>query len=209
MHRYLQSCKKNPNRNQDPNQSTLQATPGVGLNNWKFDPEALRKVFAEMVIEDELPFAFGEKSGFIKFMSKACPRFKPPSRRTCAREVVKCFLSEKAKLMQFFKENCACVCVTTDCWTSQQQDGHMTVTAHFIGNDWRYHKKIINFIMVKSHKGKDLGKNLQKCLLEWGLQSVMTVTIDNASANDGCIVHLRKCLVDAKTSIAGGKLLHM
>ncbi|KAM0858616.1 hypothetical protein ACQ4PT_047723 [Festuca glaucescens] len=209
MLRHLSSCKKNPNRNQDPNQGTLQATPGAGLNNWKFDPEALRKAFAEMVIQDELPFAFGEKSGFIKFMSKACPRFKPPSRRTCAREVVKTYLRERAKLMSFFKENCASVCVTTDCWISQQQDGYMTVTAHFIGNDWKYHKKIINFIMVKSHKGKDLGKNLQKCLLEWGLQSVMTVTVDNACANDGCIVHLRKCLGEAKTSIVGGKLLHM
>uniref|UniRef100_A0ACD5X8I2 Uncharacterized protein n=1 Tax=Avena sativa TaxID=4498 RepID=A0ACD5X8I2_AVESA len=209
MHRHMSSCKKNPNRNHDPKQGTLQATLGSSLNNWKFDPDALRKSFAEMVIEDELPFAFGEKSGFKKFMSKACPRFKPPSRRTCAREVVKTYISEKDKLMKFFKENCASVCVTTDCWTSQQQDGYMTVTAHFIDNEWKYHKKVINFIMVKSHKGKDLGKNLQKCLLEWGLQSVMTVTVDNASANDGCIVHLRKCLVEAKTSIVGGKFLHM
>jgi hypothetical protein len=76
MHRHLTSCKKNPNRNQDPKQGMLQATPGGGINNWKYDPEVLRKAFAEMVIEDEFPFAFGEKSGFKKFMSKACPRFK-------------------------------------------------------------------------------------------------------------------------------------
>ena len=85
----------------------------------------------------------------------------------------------------------------------------MVVTAHFIDEDWKYHKKIINFIMVKGHKGKDLGKNLQRCLMEWGLERVMIVTMDNASNNDGCIVHLRKCLVDAKTSIADGKFLHM
>ena len=120
MLRHLTSCKKNPNRNHDPKQGTLQATPGASLNNWRYDPELLRKAFAQMVIEDELPFAFGEKSGFKKFMSIACPRFKAPSRRTCAREVVKIYLSEKAKLTKFFKENCASVCVTTDCWTSQQ-----------------------------------------------------------------------------------------
>jgi hypothetical protein len=51
MHRHLASCKKNPNRNHDPKQGTLQATPGAGLNSWKFDPEALRKAFDEMVIE--------------------------------------------------------------------------------------------------------------------------------------------------------------
>ncbi|XP_073368017.1 zinc finger BED domain-containing protein RICESLEEPER 2 [Aegilops tauschii subsp. strangulata] len=209
MRRHFGTCKRSPNKKMDPNQTTLQATPGDGINTWRYDAKKVRKAFAVMVMEDELPFAFGEKSGFRKFISVACPRFSPPSRRTCTRDTVKIYLDEKCKLKKFFKENCGSVCVTTDCWTSQQQDGYMVVTAHFIDEEWKYHKKIIKFIMVKGHKGKDLGKNLQRCLMEWGLERVMTVTVDNASNNDGSIVHLRKCMVEAKTSIAAGKFLHM
>ena len=162
-----------------------------------------------MVIEDELPFAFGEKPGFRKFMSKACPRFNPPSRRTCTRDVVRCFFKEKAKLKKFLKDSCQRVSLTTDWWTSQQLDGYMTVTASFIDENWILHKKVINFFLVKGHKGDDIGKNFLKCMAEWGMERVMTVTVDNASANDDGIVFLRKQLNKISSNIAEGKFMHM
>src|SRR5438105_3213729 len=85
----------------------------------------------------------------------------------------------------------------------------MKVTAHFIDNGWNLHKKVISFFQVKGHKGDDIGKNLQRCLVEWGLGKVMTITVDNASANDSGITYLRKQLNNARTSITGGKYLHM
>ena len=63
----------------------------------------LRSAFAEMVIEDEEPFAKGEKPGFRKFMSVACPRFTLPSRRTCTRDAVQLYFEQKAKLKKKFK----------------------------------------------------------------------------------------------------------
>jgi len=160
-----------------------------------------------MVIEDEQPFCFGEKPGFRKFMSKACPRFQFPSRRTCTRDIVRHYFEEKAKLKKFFKDSYQRVCLTTDCWTSQVQDGYMTVTATFIDENWNLHKKVISFFMVKGHKGEDIGKNLTRCLADWGLDRVMTVTVDNASANDSGVDYLRRQL--QKTNIAKGKFLHM
>jgi hypothetical protein len=44
-----------------------------------------------MVIEDELPFMFGEKSRFRNFLKVAAPRWTPPSRRTCTRDIVKTY----------------------------------------------------------------------------------------------------------------------
>jgi hypothetical protein len=44
---------------------------------------------------------------------------------------------------------------------------------------------------------------------EWGMQKVMTVTVDNASSNDGGLSYVRKQMVNAKTCIADGKYLHM
>jgi hypothetical protein len=85
----------------------------------------------------------------------------------------------------------------------------MTVTAHFIDKDWCLHKKIISFFMVKGKKGDDIGKHLHKVLLEWGLDKVMTVTVDNASANDSGITYLRRQMNSVNASIAEGKYLHM
>jgi hypothetical protein len=61
----------------------------------------------------------------------------------------------------------------------------------------------------KRQKGDDIGKHLQKVLLDWGLDKVMTVTVDNASANDSGISYLRRQLNSAKSSIAEGKYLHI
>jgi hypothetical protein len=36
---------------------------------------------------------------------------------------------------------------------------------------------------------------------EWGMQKVMTVTVDNASSNDGGLNYLRKQMVNAKICI--------
>jgi hypothetical protein len=62
---------------------------------------------------------------------------------------------------------------------------------------------------VKGHKGDDIGENLQRCLVEWGLEKVMCATVDNASSNDSGVSYLRRIMNIAKTSIAEGKFLHM
>jgi hypothetical protein len=85
-------CKRNPHKcSDDATQGVLQVTEGTSVGTWKFDPDLLRSAFAEMIIEDEEPFGFGEKLGFRKFMSIACPRFKIPSRRTCTRDAVQLY----------------------------------------------------------------------------------------------------------------------
>jgi hypothetical protein len=85
----------------------------------------------------------------------------------------------------------------------------MTVTASFLDENWVLHKKVINFFLVKGHKGEDIGKNLLKCMAEWGMDRVMTVTVDNASANDGGIVFLRRQLNRTPCNVLKGKFMHM
>ena len=203
LRKHFNTCKKNPHRvSDDAKQGVLSATPGSSVGTWKFDPDLLRSAFAEFVIEDEVPFGFGEKPGFRKLMSVACPRFIIPSRRTCTRDTMQLYFEQKSKLKMFFQEHCNRVCLTTDGWTSQQQDNYMTVTAHFIDKNWCLHKKIISFFMVKGNKGDDIGKHLHKVLLEWGLDKVMIVTVDNASANDSGVTYLRRQMNSVNTSIA-------
>jgi len=54
-----------------------------------------------MIIEDEQPFVLSERSGLRKFMSKACPCFVLPSRRTITRACVKVFDDERENLGNF------------------------------------------------------------------------------------------------------------
>jgi hypothetical protein len=42
----------------------------------------------------------------------------------------------------------------------------MTVTTSFIDDNWKFHKKVIGFFLVKGHKGDDIGKNVLRCMVE-------------------------------------------
>ena len=119
-----------------------------------------------MLIVDKLPFKFMQREGFKKFLAAACPRFKLPSRWTLTRDCYDVFINERQSLKKFFKDHCQMVSITTDAWTSIQQINYMCITAHFIDDQWKLHKKIISFVLVSSHKGEFIAKAVESCLLE-------------------------------------------
>jgi len=61
----------------------------------------------------------------------------------------------------------------------------MCIIGHFIDNDWKLRKKILNFCAISSHKGDDIALVLGKCLEDWGLVfKLYTITMDNAGSNN-------------------------
>ncbi|XP_048433048.1 zinc finger BED domain-containing protein RICESLEEPER 2-like [Pyrus x bretschneideri] len=77
-----------------------------------------------------------------------------------------------------------------DTWTSIQQTNYTVLTAHFIDDDWMLHKKILNFCVILNHKGESIAQLLEECLVEWGIEKVLTIMVDNASANDSSLRYL-------------------
>ncbi|XP_073016174.1 zinc finger BED domain-containing protein RICESLEEPER 2-like [Primulina eburnea] len=212
---HLKKCKQNPH-----NMETSQAKIGfqqisndqrseVTLNIWKYDQELSRKALAKMIIVDELPFSFVEGEGFRYFMTVTQPQFRIPSRATMTRDCFELFLEENHKLKTLFKGMNQRVCLTTDTWTSIQRINYMCITAHFIDQDWNFHKKILNFCPVFSHKGDDMAVAITKCLLDWGLDKVFTITVDNASSNDVTVNEMSKQLSKWGFNLMNGQHLHM
>lgn len=180
------------------------------LDLWKFKQDECRKAFAKMVIMDEKPFRSCEHEGLRYFMSFAQPNFIFPSRFTVARDCYRVYVEEKRKLKSYFSKSSSRICLTTDTWTSCQNLCYMSLTAHFIDDNWTLHKKILNFCPISGHSGEAIGKGVEKCLLEWGITRVMTITVDNASSNDVGIQYIRRRLQRWKDgAVLDGKFVHM
>nr|KYP46648.1 Putative AC transposase [Cajanus cajan] len=124
-----------------------------------------------MFIAMELPFRNIEHEALREFLSIIAPSLTVYSRTTLARHTLKLWDSEKAKLKKFLSRHCHRVCLTTDMWTSRQNLGYMCLTAHFIDNNWKLQKKILNFCQVTSHSGKTMAKTVEHCLSSWGLKT--------------------------------------
>ncbi|PRQ31035.1 putative ribonuclease H-like domain-containing protein [Rosa chinensis] len=148
----------------------------------------------EYIILDELPFSHVEGEGFRRFMGRALPYWRIPSRKTIAKDVFKLYLGEKEKLMDQLSRYR--LSLTTDTWTSIQNINYMVLTAYFIDDNWVLHKRILNFCVIPSHKGEAIAKLLENCLLEWGIEKILTVTVDNALSNDVALKELSRRIGD-------------
>ncbi|KAK3212504.1 hypothetical protein Dsin_017210 [Dipteronia sinensis] len=206
-------CKKY--RPVDPTQKVLVKQPsisgfGSSLGVSKFDQLRCRRALAEMLILDELPFRFVENRGFRRFCFELCPLFDLPSRRTIVRELYQLYIDEKMRLKKYFSRSKVRVCLTTDTWTSIQNINYMVVTAHFIDYDWQLHKRILSFSQIVDHKGDSIGKCIENVLIEWGIDKVFTITVDNATANTTAISYVIKKLNSWQDdgAVLGGKYLH-
>ncbi|XP_028084977.1 zinc finger BED domain-containing protein RICESLEEPER 1-like [Camellia sinensis] len=210
---HVASCLKYPYREQEKSQHTLSFQnkkdgDGVGLVATSFTVKGARKALAEMIILDELPFRFVEGVGFRRFCNALQPKFTMiPSRTTVAKDLVAIFNTERTTLRNFLKGRR--VCLTTDTWTSIQNLNYMCLTAHFIDDDWKLQKRILNFCQVEDHKDETVGKRIELCLLEWNLGSVFTLTVDNASSYNTAIKFLKRKTKDWKGTVLGHEFLHM
>lgn len=180
-------------------QKTLECFPaacksesGKTLEIHEFSQERCRKSLAKMCIKDNRPFSIVEDEGFSEFVWDLNPRFKLPTRWTVARDCLKVYTDEAKMIKNLLKGQR--VSLTTDTWTSAQNINYMCLTAHWVDDNWKLVKKILNFSQISNHKGETIGKLVYACLVKWGIDKIFTVTVDNASSNDGAIRYLKKQL---------------
>ena len=104
---------------------------------------------------------------------------------TIARDYIRLYSIERNRLKIFLKKSTQRISLTTDTWTSIQNINYMCLTAHFIDDDWQYHKRILNFRQVLNHKGETIGKVVESLLLSWGIDKIFTLTVDNTASTVG------------------------
>ncbi|XP_016191851.1 zinc finger BED domain-containing protein RICESLEEPER 2-like [Arachis ipaensis] len=171
--------------------------------------EDCRKAMAEFIILDEHPFKVVEGIGFHKIINRFEPRFTVPSKMIMSGDCFHLYLDEKKKLKAWLANSCARVCLTSDCWTSNQNLSYMSLTAHFVDDEWKLQKRILNFCLIENHKGETIGREIETCLREWEIEKVFTITLDNASSNDGVITYLQRKLAARGGLVYGEKYLKM
>ncbi|KAM1519537.1 hypothetical protein ACFX1Z_022324 [Malus domestica] len=209
MYHLRKVCKDSPLYIKgDKNQPVLtNESMSSGLVPYTFNQKRLELKVVMFVIKDEQPFKVVKGGGYIDMMKKAQPRFKIPNRRKIAAGVWDLFVLEKSKLFEAMHNQR--VSIRTDTWTSIQNINYIVVTAHFMDSEWKLHKRIINFIKITGHKGDDIGKVLEMCLNQWGIEKIFSITVDNASANDVAIDYMKKRLHEMNYPLIDGKYLHM
>nr|GEV42870.1 zinc finger BED domain-containing protein RICESLEEPER 2-like [Tanacetum cinerariifolium] len=171
------------------------------------EQEDCHSALIKEIIIDELPFSVVDQEGFKEYLEARYYRgFQIPSHEMIARDCVQVFMEEKAKLKSLIKKTDQRVCLTLNIWMSKQSVKYLCISAHFIDNNWELHKKIIGFSPLISNSGEEIGRAVEKCLLDWGISNVLTISTSSASSYDAAIDYLKTRLVN---KVLDCKFLHL
>lgn len=117
------------------------------------------------------------------------PNYHLPSRHTMSKTLVPKKYEQtliKCKLIIFKAHR---VCLTTDCWTSRNNESFMAVTAHFITDDFFSKSMLLSCTSFsESHTSVNIAQELKNIMDEWNInQKVGLIVSDNASNVVGAV----------------------
>lgn len=73
--------------------------------------------------------------------------------------------------------------LTTDIWTSRQTRGFITVTVHYIDNEWKMKSAVLETARLKNdHTAENIAEELTRICTNWDiLDKVSTIVTDNGA----------------------------
>ena len=177
----------------------------------RFDQEACQNELVKMFVANDIPISFVENKAFQNFLKVLQPEFSVSSlsQTTLAHDILTRWDAERTNLQRFLAQHCGRVCLSIDTWTSCQDQSYMCLTAHFIDNNWKLHKKILNFLPIVRCSVECMESTIQWCLNDWELSRVFCLTADNVSPYDFGIQSLKKKLMSWNTLVLKGDYIHM
>ena len=89
-------------------------------------------------------------------------------------------------MYQLFEKQSCRFSLTSDMWTHTEMSGYMSITAHYIDDEWNLHNKLIGFAHVEvPHTGEHIAKEIISMLYPWNLnRKIFSFTLDNCSVNN-------------------------
>ena len=110
-------------------------------------------------------------------------RYTPPTRRTVMRSLLPDrYTSAREKLFQQLRDVKTCS-VTTDFWSSSNAQSYITVTCHFLNEDWVLQSCVLATYQVTiRHTAENIAAELKQIANEWGVNDkICCIVTDNAA----------------------------
>jgi len=129
-----------------------------------------RQMLAWFIILDEQHFSLVESVGFREFVRELQHLFKHLLHVMVTRDCMKLYFYEKTCLNTYFGKINSRIILTIDTWSSIQNLNYLCFTTHFIDENWKLYKRIINFVVMHNHGGREIEKIVEKCIQNWRIE---------------------------------------
>lgn len=146
----------------------------------------INEAFLQLFYKDIQPFSIVEDQGFRNFVSLLNPSFVIPSRKYISKTLIpaayeKCLNSTKTAASDIVVKG---VCITTDGWTSRNNQCFVAVTAHFIDDNFFLKTVLLECAPFQgSHTADAISRHLQRIIREWQFENKITLAVSDNAAN--------------------------
>ncbi|GBN69658.1 hypothetical protein AVEN_32407-1 [Araneus ventricosus] len=116
-----------------------------------------------MFIFDYQPFNVENDRGFRAFVSDLNPSYSLPSRDTIVNTLLPAIYEQ---VSHDVRQSCCTIkksCLTTDCWTSANNESFMSVTAHYLDDEFKMNSLLLDVsILFVPHTSANLSSETLK-----------------------------------------------
>ncbi|XP_051998856.1 E3 SUMO-protein ligase ZBED1-like [Xyrauchen texanus] len=175
----ISSTRKRPQK-----QETLSTAFKIKLQADSDRAQAITKAIGVFMALDIAHFQLLRTHGFTHLLRVLEPRYQLPSRPHFSQNVLpQLYNKVKAKLVEDLS-NAKFIALTTDGWTSRATQSFITITTHYITDNWVIANPVLQTRAVyESHTSDHLSEILQGAVAEWKIDrenATVPVTTDNA-----------------------------
>jgi hypothetical protein len=145
--------------------------------------QMIDKQLMTMIVKEYQPFQLAEDVEFKKFTKMLNPGYSLPSRKTLSESLLpKIFNEVQVKVKQKIEKTPA-VCLTTDGWTSINNESFISITMHYIDENFELSSHLLECLKWnESHTAQNLKQLLLNKIEEWNLSNkIAAITTDNAA----------------------------
>lgn len=138
---------------------------------------------------DLQPFSIVEDAAFRKFVRALNAAYELPNRKTISNSLIPALYEEcKNRVMESMKDILK-ISLTTDCWTSINNDSFMAVTVHFIDRKFQMKSILLECaILYGGHTSDNLASELERIVKYWGLDKKIVAAVSDNAANIKCAI---------------------
>jgi len=109
------------------------------------------------IVINQHPFTIVEQPNFISFVHTLYPATKMPSADTVKRYIVNSYETARINMQNILENLSSKISFTTDIWTSPNTKSFLSLTAHFINENWELQNVLVDFIQIHgSHTGENI-----------------------------------------------------
>lgn len=179
------------------------------LASGKFDQERSRFDLARMIILHGYPLTMVDHVGFKVFVKNLQPLFEVVPNTGVEYSCLEIYRNEKQKVYEMVTNFHGRINISVEMWSSAENVEYLCLTAHYIDEEWKMQKKLMNFVTLDSSYTEDLlSEVILKCVTDWDIDSkLFALTFDDCSTDDDIVLKVKDQISQSRPLLSHGQLL--